>query len=112
MTEISYDSTQLQIADTTVELRYPVANVIEIEDVIIVLLKVPPEYIDNCNVMAFNQDGSHCWTIESASNGNRDNPYMTITENNGKLLAEAWNGLRYTVDLKSGEIRDGEIHRF
>lgn len=112
MTEISHADRRLSIDGVDIQLRHSVKEIVEIDDLIIVLLKVPQEETDNRNVLAFDRDGSRRWTIERSDDEGRDNPYMSIEDNDGDLVAETWGGIQYDVDLKTGSIRDGQLRRF
>lgn len=112
MDEISHSQNRLSIGEVTVELRHPIKEVLMHNEMVIALLDVPSGTIDNRNVLAFDQTGSPLWAIEASDDEGRDNPYMSVESQNGELIAEAWNGIRYVADEDTGEIRDGEIQRF
>lgn len=112
MDEISYAGNRLELSGETIELRHTIKEVLARDERIIVLQNVPSGTTDNRNVVAYDRGGNALWRIQSSVDEERDNPYVSIEEDDETVIVETWNGMRYIVDEQTGEISDGKIRRF
>ena len=101
----------MSIGDIDIKLDYPIKDTIEIYNVIVVLMDPPSEIVENRNVVAFNKDGSYNWRIERSTDIDRNNPYMKINIHSGDLIVETWDGMRYNIDIETGEILSGNLRK-
>lgn len=96
----------LHVAGRTAGLRFPVAEVLDLDSGLVVRVDVPPGEHLNRNVYFVDPDGSIAWQIEESPHGTQtDRPFMKIwREPGGEIRAGNWNGVDYRVDLHSGAI--------
>lgn len=116
MTGTSFSGTTLNIGDTTVEFDYPIREMIELEDKVLVLLEgegsmesrsdsgvFKYEEVRSDNVIAIDKSGNQLWTIAIPESS--QDSYEWIKENeNGKIVAKHYNTWVYEIDLETGEI--------
>lgn len=113
MTDYTSKENRLIIEGTKVQFPYSIGEVIEVEDVIVIRLKVPTDENYARNVWAFDSDGSPRWKIEPPEDKEGiEQPYADIgfTEEKG-LWAYNWNSIEYTVDIKTGELVDSMFRK-
>ncbi len=96
----------LVIAGRPVELPFPVQEVVECQDSIIVMIEPSAGVIFNRNVFAFSAQGELIWQIEECPHGTEvDKPFIGISCNNDdRIIASNWIGVDYLVDARSGGI--------
>lgn len=96
----------LWIAGARVDLPYEVDEVLEMQDLVIVRVEPPVGQIFNRNVFAYTKQGLLVWEIEESPHGTElDKPFVGIRKGEpGELIAANWNGVDYSVNLKSGSI--------
>lgn len=115
MSEISFTGRKLKIGEFTITFDYPVQEVLEKDDKILVLLEGMNSETVNSNgvftfgpvrpdnVIALDKEGNQLWTIEvpeSSSNG-----YIWLEEDDeGRVVAEYYDSWVYEVDLETGNI--------
>lgn len=105
MTDVTYSGNELQIGETTIELRREIKSVVECDDVVLVVMKVPATERDDTNVVAFDYDGARRWEIDEAPH--RDNiakTYVKLDVRDGSVIARSWNSYEYEVDLETGSV--------
>ncbi|RYZ97167.1 MAG: hypothetical protein EOP47_22325 [Sphingobacteriaceae bacterium] len=92
-----------------VDFEYPIAKIIEIENVIVVILHIPPKREYNLNVFAFSLSGDFLWRIANTDlyYKNSDCPYVGYTLNeNDQLVLFNWCDTAVVVDHNNGDILD------
>ena len=94
------------IANRSIGLPYPVGEVVECRDAIVVRVEPPAGVIFNRNVFAFTAQGDLLWQIEESPHGTeKDKPYVGIlVSQDGSLVVANWIGVDYLVNVKSGSI--------
>lgn len=97
---------RLFIGNGSIDLPYPVSEIIDFGDSIAVRVEPPVGVIFNRNVFAFSERGDPLWQIEESPHGTEnDKPYVKIIrERDGGLVAYNWNGVDYLVDMANGAI--------
>jgi len=73
------------------------------------LIDVPPDEINNRNLIAIDNTGKIIWTIEDLSIDGHDSPFVGIERVAGRLIAYNWDGLRVEIDPESGKICSRKI---
>lgn len=104
---------KLLVEGRAISFPLRVAQVVELENGYAVRLDVPPGTVFNRNVYLVDKLGHVSWQIaESPHDTVTDKPYMFILRSpNGELVASNWNGIDYTVDSRTGEVRPVAFHR-
>jgi outer membrane protein assembly factor BamB len=101
----------LLIGGTEHELGNRIAEHIEFEDFVVVLLDLTGDYHPELgrNVIAVNKDGSVRWRIEKAPVETDPDSYAGIFDDDGDLRAYNLCGMYYRVDRDTGEVSDGRF---
>lgn len=107
----SYSDRSLKLGDMQIDFASPIKDVLEIDNVLLVLLrrvgvKIDAEESMNRNVHAYNQKGDKLWDIqESLSGGDKDKPYTAIYFDSGDVVAYCGLGFEYSLNLKTGSVK-------
>lgn len=97
----------------TYSFNYPISEIMLLNDIIIVLLKIPynieVNYDDEHNVYGISKKSEKLWQIQPRPKGD-DSVYTMIRVFNGKLFANDFMCRRYNVNEKTGKIQgDAEL---
>lgn len=90
-----------------IKLELPVKEVVEIDDVLVVVLDVPPKAVMTENVFGFCEDGLLLWQIQPVPEVSQNpvNCYVGVSHLQPKLAALAnWNGWVIDVEPKTGSV--------
>jgi len=107
----SYSGQSLKLGDTQIDFLSPIKDVLEVDNVLLVLLrrvgiKIGAGESMNRNVQAYDQKGGKLWDIqESPSGGNKDKPYTAIYFDSGDVVAYCGLGFEYSLNLKTGSVK-------
>ncbi|RVU01326.1 hypothetical protein EOD41_05010 [Mucilaginibacter limnophilus] len=95
-----------------VEFEYPIQEQLQIGDVIVVLLDIPPKVKYELNVFAFSTSGDFLWRVQETELFYRGSncPYvgLTITDNQ-QLVQFNWCDTAIIMNPSTGEILDKYI---
>ncbi|WP_156033929.1 hypothetical protein [Aeromonas jandaei] len=96
----------ITINGKAIDLPYPVAEAITIGEIVVVRLEPAVGELCNANIYGFTVNGCFKWKVEESPHGTEpDKPFTSIyISPNGQLIAGNWNGIDYSVDVKSGAI--------
>lgn len=92
-----------------VRFQYDIEKVIPFANLIVVLLKIPPDTVCNENVFGVAMNGSIEWQIEKVLPSTDDSPYINIKKYANGLDAYNWSGLRARVHLETGKVVHKQI---
>ncbi|RAU49532.1 MULTISPECIES: hypothetical protein [unclassified Pseudomonas] len=97
---------QIFINENRITTPHPVSEALEKDNLVIVRVDPPAGVIFNRNVYGITANGEILWQIQASLHGTQqDKPYTNILLNpDGLLIAENWNGVSYSVDIRNGEI--------
>lgn len=110
MKDITYSGNELSIGDISIELPYPISQILTGNDIVIVRLDTLGKTNYPRNIWAFNADCSLRWKIEKADEYNGAiHPYTNISFKKKNIRAYNWNGCSYVIDPKTGEIENKEF---
>jgi hypothetical protein len=103
---IQIENGVLIIGNKHIELSYPVAEIKEWKNYIVVRVEPSAGELFNRNVFAFTKQGDCVWQIEESPHGTeKGKPYVEIlVDDSGNLIAANWNGVDYSVDAGSVKI--------
>jgi hypothetical protein len=87
-----------------VRFPHPVAQMVSIENVVVVRLDIPESSVMNENVFAFSQDGQRLWQVPKQPYVHSDSPYTHVWTESGDLFLQSWDGFRIQVDPTSGVV--------
>lgn len=109
MTDINVDGNTIVIDGTEHALRRPVEDILEIDGVVVVLLKFPNGGLDPTNVLGFSSDGEKLWEIGyDIEHPQEIDTYVRIREKEGELWASLFADANHRVDPETGEILEKE----
>ncbi len=101
---------QLRISeDATLEFDYPISEVVEVSDMLIVLLEVPAKESMMENVFGVSRAGHIVWQIEPRPDlmPNPVDCYTGISSaNGGRVILGAWFGIDVEIDPHTGKVID------
>lgn len=96
---------QVLINGTKLKFDYPIKNLIEISDVLIILLKKPVEIIFNENVFGVSLKSKRIiWQIACRKYYGENCPFVEIDVINNQLRLFNWRGIFLDVDPTTGEV--------
>ncbi|MBI9051175.1 MAG: hypothetical protein JEZ00_17260 [Anaerolineaceae bacterium] len=100
---IKLDRNILQINGKAISFKYPIVEIINYEDLVILMLGVHPRKTDLQNIFAVNSDVEIVWQIEEIPyKGTERNSIVYMTLYDDKLLFFDDLGNGYFVDLENG----------
>ena len=97
---------------TTVEFRYPIWDIAEVDDVLVVLLRIPAKESMTENVFGVSQAGVILWQMQPIPETGTDpvNFYTGLKPlAGGKILLGNWNGFAVVVDVQMGKVLSKSI---
>ena len=101
---------QLQISEgATLAFEYPICEVVEVGDVMIVLLEVPPHESMIDNVFGVSKAGQIIWQIEPIPGATADpvNCYTGIfPREEGRVMLNDWAGIGVEIEPRTGKVID------
>lgn len=96
---------QLIIGDKQIEFPYPIAEMLEFSEIIVVRFEVPPKSGLNENVFGVNYDGEVVWQIPQQIHVREDSPYTSINrENYNEVGCYNWDATLYIVNSMTGKV--------
>ena len=103
---ISHQGNSLTINDNIITFPLNIAQVIDVEGLVIVRLRLEGENNIMRNVYAYDRKGNLIWTIQEPhiQPSGTFPIYSFIRIEDGKLIAGNTVGYDYFVDLKTGEV--------
>jgi hypothetical protein len=89
----------------SVEFDFPVAQVLDIGDVLVVRLAIPPGGGMNTNVFGISsEDGRQLWQVPNKRLVYGDSPYTGMRRVGGVVALYNWDGLELRVNPRTGEV--------
>jgi len=105
---LSFSDKTLFIDTRSKKFAYPIRDVKEYKNLILVLFTVPKGEIDNRNVIAINNMTLELvWRIEEADLIYEDCPYINLIDTSDVIIIGNWNGILYKIDDSNGRILEG-----
>ena len=105
MPEIVAQGAELTIGDTRHDLRHDVADVIEHDEAIVVLLSPDVGEYDDRNVLGFDREGTKRWESEIPEKSSH-HTFLGITKQDNTIVGRSWNNHRYRIDPETGELEN------
>jgi hypothetical protein len=87
-----------------VRFAFPIRDVVETEEVIVVCLAVPNGSNYSENVFAVDHDGNLRWRIKPQSFASRSGPYAALSLSDGHVRLHGKDGQARDVDPKTGMV--------
>lgn len=113
MKNFQVKNNKLIINNKLITFDYDIEKIINNDDKLYILLSIPIKKIYNNNIFAVSQNGDMLWQVELPwyAVENKDYPFTNIwfNEEETKLYAYNWHGFEHIIDIKTGEIDDGEF---
>lgn len=113
---MEHSGNTLRIDATEIELPAAIAEVVELDDAVVVQLDTlcKADRLDTevyrRNVRCLERDGRTRWLIERAEPiGGHVSPYTGLWKDDDALWAYNWNGVAYEVDPTDGSLRDSQL---
>jgi hypothetical protein len=98
---------EISIGGKKVGFSYPIAQMLEFPEVIVIRLEVPPDSRFNENVFGIDYDGKTLWQIPPQQHIREDSPYTNINyEQDDKAGCYNWDSTLYIVEPRTGKIID------
>ena len=105
--EIKENAMLLRQKDGTtikVDFKWPIAQVLEIKNVLVVRVEPKPGVNENQNVYGIGTDGSVLWQIGSHQFVYDDSPFTGLSQIDSHVKLSNWDGTNLVVDPTNGEI--------
>lgn len=116
MGEISINNNILAIGHAKITTKYPIKNIVKLNEKYIILLKIPHVELgieELNNIMCYDENGKICWRISNELPSNiisKDQiPYVAIQVIAGKLYATDFWGRKFNVDIETGKLINVKI---
>ena len=88
---------------------FPIMKTFIHNDLVIVLLNIPPKTIFNENVYGINKDGELLWQIGKTEKDTENCPFIDMHINDkGGLILRNWCHLNYEIDSLTGHVLSTE----
>lgn len=102
----SFKNNVLYVDESAVEVQFkwPVAEVIAFDNVLVVRVEPDSGARMNENVFGVDRHGNICWTIEERKHVYDDSPYTSIISKDGKVKLSNWDGDELLVEPESGNV--------
>jgi hypothetical protein len=103
---------QLIIEETAITFDFPIVQVVEVSDMLVIRLEKPFRVIYNENIFGVNLDEKKVkWQIAKLkySTGESDCPFIDILIFEGKLRLNNWCSIYLIVDPRTGEILERSL---
>ena len=91
-------------ARSTLRFKYPIAELIEFDDVIVVRLEIPARAKYNENVFGISENGDLLWQVPSLPRLAKNAPYIGIGRDGDFARLNNWDGMVYWLAPKSGTV--------
>jgi hypothetical protein len=99
--------------DKRISFDYSIKSILETENIIIVVLDVPPKLSMTENVFGVSAEGNIIWQIERIPETANDpvNCYVGLSAHTlqSKCFVTNWNCICATVDIKTGKVLDTQF---
>ena len=92
--------------------EFDIRETTKVDDVLIVILKVPPKHVMTENVFGVSPEGKLLWQIErtAANSTDPENRYLGVTGHDDHTARiYNWNGTNSGVDVHSGKVLDTQV---
>ncbi len=101
---------QLIITGKQVPFQYPIAEMLNFPEVIVVRLEVPPRSRFNENIFGVGYDGKVLWQIVPQQHIREDSPYTGINyEPDNKAGCYNWDSTLYIIEPETGKVIDKQF---
>lgn len=107
MSYTTKDNKVLFTENISVDFEYPIENVFEVDDILIVLLEVPNNVSDRRNVFAFDRLGDFLWQIKDVPlyyNGDSCPFVGALINDQNELVLFNWCDTAVIVDPRTGDV--------
>lgn len=88
----------------TVRFDYPIRQIVEFPNVIVVLLNIPTGKIFNENVFGVSCDGMVLWQVAPQRHLGDDSPYTGMNYEGDKAGLYNWDSTLYVVEPMTGDL--------
>lgn len=110
---IDIDGDTITFGEERAVLRHPVAESVETDGVLVVLLDVPTGTIDNRNVVGFTTTGERRWEIDPISDDpSADQSYVNLFEEDGGVWVYNPVGAKCRIDPHSGALLETQQQKW
>ncbi len=93
--------------DNSIDFEYPIEEIFEVDDILVVILKIPNNVRDRRNVFAFSRTGDFLWQIKDVSlysNGSSCSFVGALINNQSELVLFNWCDTAVIVDPNTGDV--------
>lgn len=87
-----------------VEFDFPIAEVVECDNCLVIRLDVPSNVVYNQNVFGVSTNGVDRWQIGPERLVYDNSPYTHISLSGNTALLQNWDGLLLEIEPKNGEV--------
>ena len=102
---IKFSNNVLSISSTiNISFEHDIESIIDFENMVIVLLKIPSGIVFNENVFGIYLDGEIAWQIQKIFPDDNSSPYVHINKSANGLDAFNWAGVRVRVNMETGMV--------
>lgn len=87
-----------------VDFDFPVSQVVEFDDALVVLIEVPAQVLSNENVFGVSKTGQILWQISPEKLVYDNSPYVQLARMGEFAQLQNWDGLVLQVDPSNGSV--------
>ena len=106
---------KLLIMDKSISFQYKIADVIVLEDKVIVMLEIPTNENFLENIYAVSPYCEIIWQVQPIKDFDSKIlevlPYENLFYNNEKLSASDFYGRKYDIDVENGKIKSFQVSK-
>jgi len=112
MSNIWYEGGVLNFkSGASLKFKYNIAQIIELENVVVVRLDVPSKEKHNENIYCISKKGKMIWQIDRLDHVYDDSPYTGMSIKDGDLTIYNWDGLEVVIEPETGRIMNKKYGR-
>lgn len=93
------------------EFPYPTLKSVNLRNIEIVVLDVPPKAMFNENVFGVDSTGRVIWQIQTVPHVRADSPYTNIEIDEASIVAYNFDGQALRLDAATGGVIAKEFHK-
>lgn len=110
MNEFKFETNKLTISEVEIEFDYDIGKVIRVDKILLVLLILPKGSKEVDNLYGVGENGEILWRIQSVDEAlgiTKNTPYVSLKVVNPRVAqVTSFFGMRFSVDIRNGEIID------
>jgi len=90
--------------EVKVKFKWPIAEVLRFDKMLVVRLRITPDACENENVFGVKPNGEIAWQVPKRKYMYEDSPFTGMGVKNDKVRITNWDGTVLILDPETGEV--------